>query len=167
MKGIKSKPNKIDLSGFSNTRTQVRKRPRSGAFIAQSGIEPCQYFENAFTKESDPIQIRIGTAVTFANATDFPSPRKANEGGEKTVAEVERIKRNRIKEKLKKNSRTEEKAPRYYDVLPNQFEDKDGNVPDYANPALDRIRRLNRNLIAQIWTGHRKLPAGILDKEFG
>ena len=105
--------------------------------------------------------------MTIANAADFPSPRKANEGGEKTVAEVERIKRNRIKEKLRGNARTEEKAPRYYDVLPNQFEDEDGNVPEYANPALDRIRALNRNLIAQIWTGHRKLPAGILDKEFG
>jgi hypothetical protein len=105
--------------------------------------------------------------VTLANAADFPSPRKANEGGEKTVAEVERIKRNRMKEKMRGNAKTEEKAPRYYDVLPNQFEDEDGNVPEYANPALDRIRALNRNLIAQIWTGHRKLPAGILDKEFG
>ena len=105
--------------------------------------------------------------MTLANAADFPSPRKANEGGEKTVAEVERIKRNRMKEKMRGNAKTEEKAPRYYDVLPNQFEDEDGHVPEYANPALDRIRALNRNLIAQIWTGHRKLPAGILDKEFG
>ena len=39
----------------SNTRTQGRRGPRSGAFIAQSGIEPSQYFENAFTKEADPI----------------------------------------------------------------------------------------------------------------
>lgn len=47
------------------------------------------------------------------------------------------------------------------------YEDSDGNVPDYGNHALDKIRRLNKNIISQIWNGHRKLPEGVLAKDFG
>ena len=50
---------------------------------------------------------------------------------------------------------------KYYDVVPCPQ-----NVPDEYNPILEKIRRVNKNMIHQVWHGNRRLPPGALGKEF-
>jgi hypothetical protein len=66
-----------------------------------------------------------------------------------TVKELER--RKSIKKTSKKKDDEEPREPRLYDTLPNQFEDENGDVPEFVNGTLDRIRRNTKNLIGQVW----------------
>ena len=88
-KSKKDAKRRYEFSGSKGTKVSAKKSKarQGGPLVGQLGIQPYQYFENAFTQESAPIQIATGTAISFAQPADFPSPGRMNERPPMTVRE--------------------------------------------------------------------------------
>ena len=94
--------------------------------------------------------IREGTPISKGDPNDFPSPRQ---NPKKVLAEIKKNKYGQIISSDDPNLKN--KTPqKYYDSLPCTFD----GAPELQNIMIQKIERVNKNFIKQIWAGTRKLP---------
>lgn len=149
MKKTARRPNKVKAA-----HKKMLKQRLTAELYTQKNANISMYFDNAFSRRAGILQIGVGSPISEASNSDFPSPRRQ-------IKE----KRSKIKLPVKKKDENESDDDQEENGASQQSSavnsPKSTGVVDFEMkpPGHEELVKEKQKVLRQIWQGNRRLPA--------